>query len=258
MISLGCGFLSYGFCHITELRHEEFYGVFGLLGTFIVYNFQRLVKHHKVANKSPHLQWVDKHYKGLVFSIILAGVGFVYSLFQVINWNTEIVILGGIIGAICFFYVIPINQKNLRELPLLKIHLISIVWIFIVAFFPLINEQHGELNNWLFGASHYLYILAICIPFDIRDLVHDDASQKTIPQLIGIQSAKTIGILCLVAFIILAFYFMPQLAESKLFLMAVIVQVFLVYFTTKTRDDLYFGGAIDGAILLLAFSYLLV
>ena len=258
LISLGCGFLSFGFCHITALPHEEYYGIFALLGTFIVYNFQRLVKHHKIANKSPHLQWVGKHYKGLIFSLILAAIGFIYSLFQVINWNTETFVLSGIVGAICFFYIIPINHKNLRELPFLKIHLISIVWIFIVALFPLINEQNNQLHYWLFGASHYLYILAICIPFDIRDLVHDKAEQKTIPQLIGIQSAKAIGVLCLIAFVVFSFYFMPMLAESKLFLIAVLVQVFLVYFTTKTRDDLYFGGAIDGAILLLAFSYLLI
>ena len=240
------------------MPHEEYYGIFALLGTFIVYNFQRLVKHHKIANKSPHLQWVGKHYKGLIFSLILAAIGFIYSLFQVINWNTETFVLSGIVGAICFFYIIPINHKNLRELPFLKIHLISIVWIFIVALFPLINEQYNQLHYWLFGTSHYLYILAICIPFDIRDLVHDKAEQKTIPQLIGIQSAKAIGVLCLIAFVVFSFYFMPMLAESKLFLIAVLVQVFLVYFTTKTRDDLYFGGAIDGAILLLAFSYLLI
>lgn len=258
LISLGCGFLSFGFCHIIDLPHEEYYGVFALLGTFIVYNFQRLVKHHKIANKSPHLQWVDKHYKGLVASLIMAFAGFVFSLFQVINWNTETLVLGGIMAIICFFYIIPIGTKNLRELPYLKIHLIAIVWVFIVALFPLLNEQHLELDHWFFGASHYLYILAICIPFDIRDLVHDKAEQKTIPQLIGVQSAKAIGVLCLFAFVVLSFYFMPLLAESKLFLVAVLVQVFLVYFTTKTRDDLYFGGAIDGAILLLAISYLLI
>ncbi len=240
------------------LPHKLYYGIFALLGTFIVYNFQRLVKHHQTPNKSPHLQWVNKHYKGLLFSTIVASIGFVFSLFQVIKWNTETYILAAIVMAICIFYIVPIKRRNLREIPFIKIHLISIVWVFILAFFPLINERHNEWNNWIFGASHYLYILAICIPFDIRDLVHDENTQKTIPQVLGLQSAKTIAILCLIAFIILGYYFMPQLAESKLFLIAVFVQVFLVYFTTRTRDYLYFGGAIDGAILLLALSYILV
>lgn len=250
--------MSYGFCHLAMLPHKLYYGIFAVLGTFIVYNFQRLIKHHRTANKSPHLQWVDKHYKGLLISVIIAGIGFFFSLFQVIKWNTETYILAGIVGAICIFYIVPIKQRNLREMPFLKIHLISIVWVFILALFPLINERHNEWNNWMFGASHYLYILAICIPFDIRDLVHDDDSQKTIPQVLGIRSAKTIAMLCLIAFVIMGYYFMPQLAESKLFLMAVIVQVLLVYFTTRTRADLYFGGAIDGAILLLALSYSLI
>jgi uncharacterized membrane protein len=247
-----------GFCHIAKLPNEIYYGLFALLGTFIVYNFQRLIKYHTLKNHSPHIQWVEKHYKGLVFSIVLSTIGFVFTLFQVINWNIETIVLGSIVGAICVFYIVPIKNKSLREMPFLKIHLVSLVWVFIISLFPLINEQNIELNNWMFGATHYLYILAVCIPFDIRDLVHDDLKQKTIPQMIGLQSAKTIAILCLITFVFSAYYFMPHLAESKLFLIAVLIEVFLVYFTTKTRNDLYFGGAIDGAILLLGLSYFLV
>ena len=145
----------------------------------------------------------------------------------------------------------------MRELPFLKIHLIAIIWVFTVGVFPLLNESNFELNNWLLAITNYFYIVAICIPFDIRDVQLDDASQKTIPQIVGVSSAKMLGMLLLVVFLISVSILNESLSGDFLFLVAIIVQVSLVYFTARTNKDYYYGGLIDGAIALLGIAYLL-
>jgi len=46
-----------------------------------------------------------------------------------------------------------------------------------------------------------LFLLAIIIPFDIRDVNADSQSLKTLPQVVGIKKAKIIGYILLFLFI---------------------------------------------------------
>jgi len=206
-------------------------------------------------NPSQHLQWVDKNFAWLVTSSTITFLGTLATLFYIIHWNLILVGVGLFAAIICVFYVVRIRGKNLRELPLIKIHLITIIWVVVISFFPLLNEQNFTQQHWVFGIAHYAYILAICIPFDIRDLNYDLPKQKTIPQLLGLQSSKMIAMLLLVSFILISVSFQERLASNNFFLIAVLVQLLLVYFTTKKSSDFYFGVLIDGAILLLGFSY---
>ncbi len=255
VISLSCGVLTWGFCEFTHLSSALLYGIFAFFGTFCIYNFQRLVKNKQHPTTSPHTQWVEKNLTGIYVCCIISLIGMVYAFSALIHWNPIIIGLCIFAALICVFYIVRIHGKNLREIPFIKIHLISSIWVFMISLFPLLNEQNLELNNWMFGVAHYAYFLAICIPFDIRDMAYDSAEQKTIPQILGVQSAKMIAMLLLVCFILVSMTFQERLATNNLFLIAVVFQLLLVYFTTKKSSDLYFGVLIDGAILLLGISY---
>jgi len=108
----------------------------------------------------------------------------------------------------------------------------------------------------LFALAHYLYILAVTIPFDIRDLKFDDSSQKTIPQIAGVKGAKAIAIISMSLFVTLVIWLKVSLLFNPLFIVAVAVQTVLILATTKSRGDLYCAGGIDGAIALLGLAYL--
>lgn len=249
--------MTWGFCEFVHLPSALLYGIFAFFGTFCIYNFQRLVKNKQQSNTSAHNQWVEKNFKVVCVSIILSLIGMIYVLSELIRWNPTLIALSISATLICVFYIVRIRGKNLREIPFIKIHLISGIWVFVISIFPLLNEQNFELNNWIFGIAHYGYFLAICIPFDIRDMGYDSPQQKTIPHILGVQSAKMIAMLLLVCFILLSMTFQERLATNNLFVIAVVFQLLLVYFTTKKSSDLYFGGLIDGAILLLGCSYFL-
>ena len=89
----------------------------------------------------------------------------------------------------------------MRELPRAKIFLIALVWSTVsVALVTIQNESLYSLDTLLLFISRFSFVLAITIPFDIRDLKYDDLSLKTIPQIFGEQKAKMIALYCLAFF----------------------------------------------------------
>ena len=139
----------------------------------------------------------------------------------------------------------------------LKIHLIAFSWVTVLILFPALNE--GIFNDalvWM-AIAHYFYVIAVTIPFDIRDLKFDRESQMTIPQVVGQGWAKVSSIVLLVVFSGLMIWKMPNLLVNPMFYGAVLVQLLLTVFMNETRGDIYCAGAIDGSIALLGISYFL-
>ena len=155
-------------------------------------------------------------------------------------------------------YVLKIRGKNMRQIPHLKIHLISISWVAVVIVFPSINESKYEA---LIGSAiaHYLYVLAVTIPFDIRDLKYDMPEQRTIPQVVGVNASKLISIVLLLCFAVIMLCFVEgYLLLNPWFFIAVFAQIALVLFMNEKRSDIYCAGLIDGSIALLGLSYFFI
>ena len=76
----------------------------------------------------------------------------------------------------------------------------------------LVIENNLEITSdviYLF-MGRLFFILAITIPFDIRDLKYDEANLRTIPIIFGASKARLIGLLFLLVFemiSIIQFYF---------------------------------------------------
>lgn len=155
-------------------------------------------------------------------------------------------------GILSFFYVwqIPgLNGKNLRDLPGIKIYIIAVVWVLITVLLPyLVNPNLDLKSTGLLFFSEVLFMISITIPFDIRDINLDEASKKTIPQLIGVKKSIYISIALLLISQCLMQYILPSFNLSVV-LITLITGV-LLYFTTIKRIELYFSGLIDGLLIL--------
>lgn len=206
--------------------------------------------------------WVRDNQKSIVIITGVAAVATLLAFLRIVigHLNTGVFALMGVSGFISAFYVMRIGGKNLREVPFIKIHLISIVWVLILILFPFFQLRHST-PNWtvvfLVCLAHYAYVLAITIPFDIRDLKYDKPSQKTIPQLIGIQSSKLISVGLLLFFTVIITGVGMPVRSNPLFYIAVLTQVLLIVFMQPDRSDLYCAGGIDGAVTLLGLAYFL-
>ncbi len=257
IVSLSTGILSAGYAHMIGLHHTYgYYGVFAFLSTFAVYNGQRLFKIREA--KTNWMIWVRENAK-TIGRITLIALGLAFLCFLILlpyygNFNAVYLLL--LSSVISVFYVMKVRKINLREIPYIKIHLIAITWVIVLVVLPSLRYEITNYGTFLLLClSHYFYVLAVTIPFDIRDLKYDMPSQKTIPQLLGIQGAKVLALVLLLVFVVGVLYVGVPLADNWLFYFAVIVQALLILGMQPHRSDLYCAGGIDGAIALLGLAY---
>ena len=102
-----------------------------------------------------------------------------------------------------------------------------------------------------------LFVFAITIPFDIRDLKHDCGHVATIPIFFGIDKAKGIAIFSLFLCVILGFFQLVQNEISISIFLALILLYFLAYVSIKksneNKSEMYFSFWVES---LSIFSYL--
>ena len=255
-MALSSGILSAGFCYSHQIENWLWYGILTFLSTLAVYNGQRLFK-AKSKFKTPWLSWVNDNQKtiasGTIISLGCAGL----IILKIWNFNWLSFILLSVSTIISILYVVKIKGRNMRELPYLKIHLIALTWTAVIIGFPIINEEL-TVENSIVLLAHYCYVLAVTIPFDIRDLKYDDKRHKTIPQTIGIRASKASSLVLLIMFSLLMVSVENRLKTNGLFYVGILVQMLLVGFMNEKRSDIYCAGLIDGAIALVGLSYFLL
>lgn len=80
------------------------------------------------------------------------------------------------LGIICLAYTMPIiYRKRLRDIGALKIALIALVWSFLPILWCM--DQMEFSASLLIVAEHFFFIVALTIPFDIRDKDLDSATK---------------------------------------------------------------------------------
>ncbi|MBK9505813.1 MAG: UbiA family prenyltransferase [Bacteroidetes bacterium] len=92
---------------------------------------------------------------------------------------------------------------RLRQIPYLKIFLISFVWATVTILLPVIHSEKAYNNFHILTMiiERFLFVFAITIPFDIRDMNADSQTElKTIPLLIGEKRSIYASIIVLVLF----------------------------------------------------------
>jgi len=235
------------------------FGAFSFFATLAVYNGQRLFKVSEV--ETPWLAWVRSNSSSIrlltiVASLISLALGFVL-VYTRDFWYVTFWMLPAVV--VSFLYVFRLKGKNLRDVPHLKIHLIAFAWVFVLLLFPFFCRFYitSDFTRPFIALilGHYFYVVAITIPFDIRDLKYDSQSQKTIPQVLGINVSKLISLGLLLASTVFLTGLTPIRFDNYWFYLAIAVQIVLVLAMNTKRSDLYCAGWIDGAVALLGLAY---
>ncbi|MCB0820980.1 MAG: hypothetical protein KDC13_10185, partial [Bacteroidetes bacterium] len=153
--------------------------IFG--ATLFVYNYHRLFRKKQIYARqiSDRHKWILRHDKSLrwlaIAGFVLAVACFVPFLNAVLVYRLSPFLL------LALFYVIPVwkgRQKwlRIRDIPYVKIFLVAAVWSFVtvvLAFLANDSEWLPDTGAWITIAHRFIFIFAITLPFDIRDLAHD-------------------------------------------------------------------------------------
>ncbi len=172
--------------------------LFILLGTIVGYNF---VKYAGISNLH-HLKITRNIFLIRLFSIIcLAGVVYLAFLLPV-----SVLITAAIFGSLTILYALPFyKSRNLRSLSGIKIYIIALVWMGMTVLVPLEFHNVGFDLKMLFQCAEiFLFVIALTLPFEIRDLKFDEIELETIPQKIGIKKTKWLGTGLLLVVIVLS------------------------------------------------------
>lgn len=190
----------------------------------------------------------------LTIMVIISIAFAIFFLVEIAHWNGKTIFLLVCSSLISTFYIVRFAGVNLRELPYIKIHMIALSWAGMLILFPMINESISE-HVVVYTIAHYLYVVGVTIPFDIRDLKYDKAMQRTIPQVLGVNWARILSAFLILSFSLLMLYTAPSLWYSPLFYLAIAIQLALAIGMNENQSDVYCAGGIDGAIALLGLSY---
>ncbi len=172
--------------------------------------------------------------KKLFFKILIVNIlcGIVSAFLIIQNHNTErlfrwmtIVILGLLYNS--FFL-----EKFIRKIPLLKVFYVGLTWALINSWLIL-----PEFNSGIFWIS-LLFITALVLPFDIRDMKSDDV--VTFPRLIGVQNTKYLAYILVFASLMISVFYLKT-DFSVAFFFTSIITFLLVYFSENSNKDSYFS-----------------
>lgn len=234
--------------------------------TYFTYNLQRIVRlqNNKLSEKviGKRLKWIKNNQLFLLITSIISGIISFVSLFYISIEGISIIIPSAILSTIYVLPTIPFKGKiiELRQFPFLKIFIVSIVWSLVTVALPYINYYgFNNLNNIDFILSmckRFLFIFAITLPFDIRDLNFDNTSNiKTIPSLIGVRSTILLSEIILGLFIGLFFvqHHLQLLNTDQLIglLASTIITMLIISRSSEKRSELFYSGLIESTMLLL-------
>ncbi|MGB1242270.1 MAG: UbiA family prenyltransferase [Chitinophagales bacterium] len=187
-----------------------------------------------------------------------------FHLFWQLKTSIQMVLMAS--GVITILYTLPLipskkGWKKLRDIGMLKIFLIAIIWTISTAILPILqsNASFDNPRTWLIILEKLLFIFAITLPFDIRDMNYDASRKlKTIPLLIGIENTLQLSYICLAAlgFIAVINYLLlpnnPQFFLMIALLISYRSTAILIQQTKMDRPDQFYTGFLDATILLQA------
>ena len=260
-VSLGVVSLTLLSLDIRQTEHPNLLW-FVFFATLFVYNFIRLVNVHSIISSSMSLrhQIIYRFRRFFWFvCVISALIGFYF--FVTISQSIFLPIIG--LGFFSVIYGLPIYKNGshlfrLRDVPGLKIFLIAFVWAYVTEGLPaLIN---GEPLYYLALFERFLFIFAITIPFDIRDVNYDASHLATIPQYFGINTAKWMALLAILSSELILFYrFFFNNDLNLIGAIAIYItyefSFILIYRCHMYSKERYFTIGVEGMSILMAVLF---
>lgn len=245
--------------------------VLGILftSTLAIYNFSILFPkpEHPEVSEHRRTRWFFSHARLMVTFTIVCTLSLI-PLFFLISAESRILLI--FLAVISVAYNIPLftlgdKKFGLRNIPGLKQFLITLVWTMSTVLLPIMESQHFHLaaismrDVTILIAKRFLFIGALTIPFDIRDLFEDRLSGlKTVAVVWGEKKALLFCQILLAGYIVLLFLFRGGgvNADFVALTLTAILAGWLIFKSNWERNEYYYFFYVDG-VLILQYLFLL-
>lgn len=248
-IAAACQTALYLKIHDLDLNKELLF--FTFFSTIIVYLFAVGYPNKKNINdQNNRIAWISKN-SNLVHSIMLVSIIACIILINYLDHKIEILIL----AAFALLYNIRIKGINfygIRSIPLIKIVSIAFVWVMVCNIYPaMIYKIEINSSEYIRIFFKFLWIVALTIPFDIRD-IYVDQEQKliTVPSLIGEVNAYRLSYFMFIAICMGHFFIFGSTTESMIVLTSSLIAILLIHYSKSRKRDLDYLIKLDGLLIL--------
>lgn len=230
-IHVSLGVVALGWVTYLSLNINVNYILLAFLffATVTGYNF---VKYAEVAGL--HHRSLATSLRSIQVFSIFCGVGMFIVSFQL---PLEVWVACGILGLITLLYAVPFflpstdiqaRKGNLRSISSLKIYIIGVVWAGVTVLLPVLENGLLPYSDvWILLVQRFLFVIALMIPFEIRDMGFDPVSLRTLPQVTGIKKAKIVGVIWLILVGILE-YLKDNFSISFLIIHSIVILIVMV------------------------------
>lgn len=243
--------------------------VFIVGSTLVIYNLNMisgLQELREMGTESERHHWCMANEKLMKATLVF---GLILTASSVLFLNQVVWFLMFPLGFIALAYTMPVVRKNaakirIREIGLWKIFLIATVWAGMTVVLPAVHlygfDQLSEPLSWKLALERGTFILAITIPFDIRDLVNDaKKSVRTIPSVLGSKQSVFLAEFLLLIFIL--FVWLRIGTATPIFVgyaASTFITMASVSVASPNRSDMYCSFWIEGTMALQFATIVLV
>jgi 4-hydroxybenzoate polyprenyltransferase len=183
-------------------------------------------------------------------------------LFLLLSIESRILLI--FLGILSFLYGIPLFSLGglkfgLRNIPGLKPFLITLVWTMSCVLLPVLEAQDlhtadiSMRDTTILIAKRFLFVAALTVPFDIRDLFQDKQfGLKTIPVAWGEKNAYLFCQVLLAGYIVLLFLFHNNGFNSDFWALTSVAFLtgWLIFKSKWEKDEYYYFFYLDGVLIL--------
>jgi len=177
---------------------------------------------------------------------------------------------GGIAGML-YLYRIRISGYFIqtRNIPLIKNIVLALIWGVITVLVPLTANPVYDISTeevTVIFLRRFFFILAIAIPYDIRDYKIDSMGRlHTLPVALGVRKARFIAFTSLLLFVLMVLYshwrpgkgHVPAGLMSLAFCLSAFFTAIIISLARPERKKIFFSLLLDG-MMILQFILLMI
>lgn len=234
--------------------HLLSYSTLVFFSTLFIYNLQRIFYKPQEDNSlhSIRRKWIFESQR-IIKTLALIAFGGVCISFLFIDFSAIFYLSPLLILSLAYF----IPFVKLRKNAWFKLLTLVTVWTMATAVAPVLLS-HSDVftkNNLLHVFVRFTFMIAICIPFDIRDLKIDEADTiSTLPRVLGENKTRWLALICMAIYcFLITLEFQWGIFGTKIFIalmISALLNGILVVMSNSKRSEYFYVAALDGTMIV--------